>query len=213
MNREPFQNEEYYHVYNRGTDKRRIFMNYNDINRFLKCMDVFNTVDPVGSLWLHGLNEEPKKKTKHLVDIVAFCLNPNHYHFILKQNINHGIPEFMKRLNGGYTNYFNFRTKRTGALFQGAFKSKHIFDNDYLLHVSAYVNLNDRVHQLRSETPQLVRSSWSEYIGSVKYLCRTEIILKQFKNKKAYETFALEALPVMLQRKQDEKEIASLLME
>lgn len=212
MNREPFQNEEYYHIYNRGTDKRRIFMSQYDINRFLKCMDVFNSIEPVGSLWLYNLGDEQKKKAKKLVDIIAYCLNPNHYHFILKQNTDGGITEFMKRLNGGYTMYFNLKSKRSGSLFQGRFKSKHIGDNDYLLRVSAYVNLNDRVHQLRGSTSQL-RSSWDEYKTNVKFLCDTQIILSQFKNKKEYEKFALEALPQMIQQKQDQKYLAQLLME
>lgn len=213
MNREPFQNGEYYHIYNRGTDKRTIFNNHHDINRFLKCMDVFNAIEPIGSLWLYNLGDDKKKKSKKLVDIIAYCLNPNHYHFILKQNVDRGIPEFMKRLSGGYTSYFNLKNKRSGSLFQGRFKSKHIGDNDYLLRVSAYVNLNDKVHQLRGSTPQLIRSSWEEYTSEIKYLCKTQIILDQFKSNKEYEKFALEALPQMLQRKQDEKYVAQLLME
>lgn len=213
MNREPFQNGEYYHIYNRGTDKRRIFMSQYDFNRFLKSMDAFNSVEPVGSLWLANLDKEHRKKSKKLVNVIAYCLNPNHYHFILKQNVDRGITEFMRRLGVGYTNYFNLKTKRTGALFQGKFKSKHIFGNEYLLHVSAYVNLNDRVHQLRNTTPQLVRSSWQEYTSGIQYLCNTKIILDQFKNRQEYTTFALEALHIMLKRKKDEKEIALLLME
>lgn len=213
MNREPFSNAEYYHVYNRGVDKRTIFSDRYDVDRFLKSMDLFNVVAPIGSLYLQAFDKQPDPKRKKLVDIVAFCLNPNHYHFILKQRVDRGIPEFMKRLNGGYTLYFNIKTKRSGALLQGTFKSRHIFDNDYLLHVSAYVNLNDKVHQLRGETSQLICSSWLEYTQAAKGLCRTGIILDQFKNKKEYEKFALEALPQMLQRKREEKEIASLLME
>ena len=107
MNREPFETGEYYHVYNRGTDKRIIFNSHRDVSRFLKSMELFNSVEPVGSLWLSRLIKEPKKKTQKLVDIIAFCLNPNHYHFIFRQLIDNGISEFMKRLNGGYTSYFN----------------------------------------------------------------------------------------------------------
>ena len=213
MNREPFQNGEYYHIYNRGTDKRIIFNDALDVSRFLKGMDLFNEKDPIGSLWLKSLDKETKKKRATLVDIIAYCLNPNHYHFILRQRIDRGIAEFMRRINGGYTLYFNMRTKRSGALFQGRFKAKHIFDNDYLLRVNAYVSLNDRVHQLRSSTPQLVRSSWEQYRSGIKGLCDTRIILEQFRNREEYEIFALEALQEMIRRKQDEKEVAKLLME
>ena len=68
----------------------------------------------------------------------------------------------MQRLGTGYTKYFNGRYKRTGSLFQGVFKSSHIDSNEYLLHSSVYVNLNDRVHKIGDG---LSRSSWNEYIG------------------------------------------------
>ena len=212
MNREPFQNGEYYHIYNRGTDKRKIFNDFRDVDRFLKSMRLFNSVEPIGSVWLQDLIQE-KNTRKKLVAITAYCLNPNHYHLILQQRIENGITEFMKRLNGGYTWYFNFKTKRTGALFQGRFKSKHIFDDDYLLRVSAYVNLNDHVHQLSGSTAQLVRSSWNEYTSGTSGLCEKKIIFSQFRKWQEYEKFALEALPQILQRKEDEKELKSLMLE
>lgn len=213
MNREPFQNGEYYHIYNRGTDKRIIFNDSLDFRRFLQSMVAFNSIEPIGSLWLQALEKDTDKKVKQLVKVIAYCLNPNHYHFILRQVIKGGITEFMKRLNGGYTRYFNFRNKRTGVLLQGRFKSKHIADEDYLLRVSAYVNLNNRVHQLSGSTTQF-RSSWEEYVRNPKKgLCKTNIILDQFRNKKEYETFALEALAQMIQRKKDDKELAQLLLE
>ena len=84
----------------------------------------------------------------------------------------------MQRLGTGYTMYFNEKEKRSGSLFQGVFKSLHINTNEYLLHLSAYVNLNDRVHQLGSETSKLVKSSWREYIGDdKKEFCKKTLYL------------------------------------
>ena len=74
-----------------------------------------------------------------LVEIVAYCLNPNHYHLIVKQISEKGIERFMQKIGTGYTNYFNKRYERSGALFQGKFKSIHIDSNEYLLHLSVYV--------------------------------------------------------------------------
>jgi len=54
----------------------------------------------------------------------------------------------MKRVSGGYSYYFNKRHQRSGTLFQGPFKAKHINDNNYLLHLSGYINLNNKVHGL-----------------------------------------------------------------
>lgn len=146
---------EYYHVFNRGVDKRVIFKDQADYARFLKTLSVFNTIEPVGSLFeleylsrgkIGSIREEKcasqKQNTKRLVDIVAYCLLSNHFHLILKEKEEGGISEFMKRVTGGYAWYFNNKHKRSGALFQGRYKAVHIQRNAQLLHVSAYVNLN-----------------------------------------------------------------------
>ena len=184
-----------------------------DLDRFLKSMEFFNDIDPIVSLYSLSFEEQStRKKRKPLVDILVYCINPNHYHMILRQIVNGGISEFMKRLNGGYTRYFNHRYKRSGALLQGRFKSKYIGSEEYLLRVSAYVNLNNRVHQLSGSTTKLVRSSWQEYADQVSGLCDTSFILKQFQNS-SYKDYALEALPQMIRDKILNKELASMLID
>lgn len=93
--------------------------------------------------------------------------------------------EFMKRFNCGYTKYFNHKYKRSGVLFQGKFKSSHIDSNEYLLHASVYVNLNNRVHKIEKGK---AHSSSEEFSGpKTEGFCSKNIILKQFKNKKEYK--------------------------
>ena len=220
---ELFVNDEYYHVYNRGVDKRDVFMDKLDLRRFFQSMEEFNAVEPIGSIYENTFkkDEDLPLGNGKLVEFVAFCLNPNHYHFILRQIAGGGISEFMKRLGGGYTKYFNEKNKRSGALFQGRYKVKHIDNNDYLLHLSAYVNLNSRVHkiELGRPTSKLVKSSWDEYTTDGnetkkdKNFCAKDIILGQFKNKKEYLSFAEDALGIMLARKENEKEISDLMLE
>src|SRR3989344_6813463 len=121
MKNTTFVTGEFYHIYNRGVDKRNVFSDATDLDRFLKSTVEFNVVEPVGSLFeLSFVKENKKKSNKRLVDMVCYCLNPNHYHFILRQKIDGGISEYMKRL-GGYTKYFNIRYKRNGSLFQSVF--------------------------------------------------------------------------------------------
>lgn len=209
---------EHYHVYNRGVDKRIIFVDKYDIQRFFQSMVEFNVVDPIGSLYLNSfqLRGETPKSSNRLVDIVAYCLNPNHFHLILRQLVEGGISEFMKRLGGGYTGHFNQKHDRSGSLFQGTFKDVHIDSNEYLLHVSAYVNLNDHVHKLRDESTKLVKSlsSWEEYTGKkMRGICENEIILGQFKNRREYECFALDSLESIIQRKEETKDFGALLLE
>ena len=206
-----FVNGEFYHVYNRGTEKRNIFSDNYDVARFLECMQVFNTEKPVGSLYERSFDKlASKTRGKALVDFVAYCLNPNHFHFIMRQKVTGGISEMMKRLGAGYASYFNIKYKRTGGLFSGKYKAKHVADNDYLLHLSAYVNLNNRVHKINSP---LVRSSWVEYGKGLNGFCKKEIILKQFRTSKDYLDFALGSLELMLSRKNADENISTLLID
>ncbi|MDP2668884.1 MAG: transposase [bacterium] len=211
MRKTAFANGEYYHVYNRGTDKRKVFENDYDFIRFLQSLKEFNTVAPIGSIYENSfVDNKLGRPTSKLVNIICYCLNPNHYHMMLEQHIEGGISEFMKRLNGGYTKYFNNKYKRGGVLFQGRFKANHIDSNEYILHASAYVNLNNRVHKLKGDK---FRSSWDEFVNkhSKETFCKKDIILKQFKNSSEYKIFAEETLDNIVARKDSLKEMENLL--
>src|SRR3989344_5845137 len=218
MRKESFAIGEYYHIYNRGVDKRKIVQDKFDSSRFIESLIEFNTVKPIGSIFEKNRSKNKLSKIKihkPLINIVAYCLNPNHFHMILEQIEDSGISKFMKRLAGGYSWYFNNRYKRSGTLFQGPFKAKHIDSNEYLLHVSTYVNLNDKVHRVGHQVAnKLVKSSWNEYLSPEKLgTCKKDIILKQFKSPGEYENYALKMLPEFLHKKEEEKEIAELLIE
>ena len=214
-----FAIDEYYHIFNRGTDKRSIFNGPNDSDRFFQSMIEFNTEKPIGSIYENSFRKETTdviKPDKPLVSFLAYCLNPNHYHFILRPLSDKGIERFMHRLGTGYTNYFNEKHKRNGVLFQGSFKATHIDTNEYLLHVSAYVNLNFKIHQLGSGAPKLVvKSSWGEYTNESagENICDKDIVIGQFKKSHHYKKFALDALESILERKAREKELKALLID
>ena len=152
LSREDFASGEFYHVYNRGTDKRDIFVDSNDLDRFYKSLIHFNAVEPVGSIYELSFSQENSKPAKPLVEIICYALNQNHYHLLLKQVSDRGIEKFIQRLGTGYTKYFNNKHKRNGVLFQGKFKSVHVDSNEYLLHLSIYINLNEHAHKLGSPT-------------------------------------------------------------
>lgn len=202
MRKVPFVESEYYHIYNRGVDKRPIFEDVRDLDRFFQSMQEFNSVEPIGSIFENSFDKD--KKQDKLVEIICYCLNPNHFHFVLRQLVENGISEFMRRL-GGYTWYFNNKHKRSGSLFQGRFKSSHINSNEYLLHVSAYVNLNNR---FRGAPYRLSKSSWDEYLREERdCICNPEIVLGQFKTVEAYKEFALSSLEDIIRRKELAKEL------
>ena len=202
-NREKIALGEYYHIYNRGSDKMLIFRNRNDLDRFFDSLTFFNSKKPIVSL-REARNEENKKRNDRLVELVCYCLNPNHFHLLLKEISEGGISEFMKRLCGGYTWYFNNKYRRSGNLFQGTFKSIRIESNEQLLHLGAYINLNWKVHKISGLTAGKIRSSWEEYLGKSKEnICAKEIILKQFKSVKDYKNFTESSLEKILKIREE----------
>ena len=95
--------------------------------------------------------------------IIAFCINPNHFHFLIKQLVDGGIAKFFQKLQGGYTYYFNQKNQRSGALLQGTFKSKLIKNDDYFRKTFAYVNQNYSVHNIPKSKLPFIFASDTEY--------------------------------------------------
>ncbi|MDR3558802.1 MAG: transposase, partial [Candidatus Pacebacteria bacterium] len=145
---------------------------------------------------------------KPLVDIIAYCLNPNHYHFILKQNKDKGIEKFMQKLSTSHTMYFNKKYQRSGALFQGRYKSIHIDSNEYLLYLSCYVNANHFIHGYNS-VEDWPYCSYPDYLGKRNgKLCGKEMILGQFDNDfSQYEKYLNDNALHFKEKKEMEKYI------
>jgi len=203
MRKHEFVPGEYYHIYNRGTEKRKIILDRQDLERFIRSLIEFNSLEPIGSIYELSFQADklstPSTKSKKLISIVAYCINPNHFHLILTPLLEKGIEKFMQRM-AGYTRYFNEKYKRDGVLFQGKYKSKHISDNNYLLRLGAYVNMNNRA-KFGTPTTKFSKSSLEEYCKNEKGICSCKIIRDQFKNGKEYLEFAKEAWRDSLERK------------
>lgn len=205
MRKLEFITEEYYHIFNRGNNKRGIFFDKFDLSRFYLSMQEFNSENPIGSIYENRFNNTKSNQDSKLVEFICYCLNPNHYHFLVKQTVDDGVIKFMHRLGTGYTKYFNQKYDNSGSLFQGTYKAKHVNSNEYLLHLSAYINLNPEAHQLGSLAS---KSSWKEYTDpSSDKLCDTKIILSQFKNISEYKKFAQESLEIINKQKELQKQL------
>lgn len=142
-----FSTGEYYHIYNRGTDKRTIFLDTHDHNRFKTLLYACNSIEPVNisdhlkkGRSFFELFESDRGET--LVDIIVYCLMPNHFHLLIREKAEGGIAKFMAKLSTGYSMYFNKKNERTGALFESRFKAKHIDTDEYLKYLFAYIHLN-----------------------------------------------------------------------
>ena len=136
---------EYYHVYNRGVEKRLIFITSSDKNRFLSLLYLCNSKIPIhrsdyADKSLFDLFNIVREET--LVDIGAYCLMPNHFHLLIHEHTEGGISIFMQKIATAYTMYFNKLNERSGALFQGNFKAEHLNTDNYLKYIFAYIHLN-----------------------------------------------------------------------
>lgn len=135
---------EFYHIYNRGADKRTIFQDGADYRRFMELLFLSNSSLPVDIRRVREsrMSAYDFETDKSLVAVGAYCLMPNHFHLLLTSLEENGIQSFMRKLATGYSMYFNKRYTRTGVLFQGRFKSEHVDTDEYLKYLFSYIHLN-----------------------------------------------------------------------
>lgn len=207
MRKQALVTGECYHIYNRGVDKRDIFSNRGDLERFVESIKEFNNIEAIGSIRNSRKSQTESKALsgEPLVSFVVFCLNPNHFHFVLRQLVDGGIAKFMQKLQGGYTYYFNAKNLRTGALFQGTFKSHHIGDDEnYFSKIIAYVNKNNEIHDIPKHKRHLVFSSSLEYeTGNFSLVSKKEgtMVLKMFGGIKNFRTHCREVVSIIRQER------------
>lgn len=156
-----FAEDHYYHAYNRGVDKRRIFEDAQDYQKFIYYLKVYLT--PIDILRqensLLRLNLI-KNNLSEEVDLLAFCLMPNHFHLLVRQKTKDGMTKLLKQVSVAYSMYFNKRYERIGPLFQGIYKACIVESDDYLLHLSRYIHLNPL-----ERGASLKEFQWSSYLN------------------------------------------------
>jgi len=195
MRRVKFAPNSIYHIYNRGVEKRRIFVDDRDRWRFVQGLFLFNDERAKANLlWrierenagrinfriLREFMEKDEADRKPLVRIIADCLMPNHFHLILEELADNGISKFMHKLGTGFAMYFNKRYERVGSLFQGRFKAVHVDNDAYLKNLLVYVNVINPaeliepnfkeeglkdIESVMSFTKNFVWSTNQEYLG------------------------------------------------
>ncbi|KKQ34647.1 MAG: Transposase [Candidatus Nomurabacteria bacterium GW2011_GWB1_37_5] len=172
LRKHPFIIGQYYHVYNRGVDKRIIFNNKYDYERFLMLLHLSNSSKPFVIEQLLNLQNMEYvdifkiDRGNILVSIGSWCLMPNHFHLLLREEVENGISQFMKKLATGYAMYFNLKNERSGSLFQGPFKSKYIGNDNYMRKLFSYIHLNP----LEIKYPSWKENIKQDKINSKKFL-------------------------------------------
>lgn len=155
MRKIPFVENEYYHLYNRGTNKMPIFNNKPGYDRFQKLLYIANSIK---TPQYSDINKNlcptwEIDRGETLVDIGAYCLMPNHFHILIKVKKEKNASLFLQRILTSHSKYINIKYDRSGSLFQGKSKSKHVKDDQYLKYLFSYIHLNPI---------KLIQKNWKE---------------------------------------------------
>ena len=173
MRKVTFAPGEYYHLYNRGVDKRVVFTNEDGYERFITLLFACNgtravDLDEQGKS-IATLVENKIDRGERLVDLCAYCLMPNHFHIMAREISAGGISRFMQKLGIAYTSYFNKKYERTGSLFQGTFKAQHASEDPYCSYIASYIHLNP---------VKLIEPGWKE--SGIKNQSKARGFLKKY---------------------------------
>jgi putative transposase len=182
-----FQEDAYYHVFNRGVEKRIIFQDDQDRRTFLDIMVYYLT--PINTPLTEALRRTGLSKTGLFfgeITLIAYGLMPNHFHLILHQKSKDSVTKMMRRVGTAYSMYFNRRYNRVGSLFQGRFKAKHLDSDNYFTYTSKYIHRNPLSLIPKNKLPEYQWSSYQKYLNPlisnslVQQITNTQPILNEY---------------------------------
>ncbi|MFA5830412.1 MAG: transposase [Candidatus Paceibacterota bacterium] len=161
-----FSIDEYYHVYSRGVERREIFLNNGDRERFMRLLYLSNSMKAIRYTDFKNLSYSQINRGESRTSIGAYCFMPNHFHLLLRETTESGISSFMGKLLTAYSMYFNKKYKRTGSLFEGTFRAEHVDNDNYLKYLFAYIHLNP----IKLIEPEWKERGITNKIAAKKYL-------------------------------------------
>lgn len=200
-----FANDYIYHVFNRGIERRSVFTNRKEYDRASQLLKFYKHKDiPIR---YSQLLQKPKDvrnkiledlfKTEQIVEVLCFCLMPNHFHLMLKQKHEEGIARFISNFTNAYTKYFNTKYERVGPLFQGVFKAVIVENDEQLVHLSQYIHLNPVVSSI-IESKQLETYAYSSYLDYISHsdndTVNKELVLSMFETVNKYKQFVVDQI-------------------
>ena len=199
----PLVTDEIYHVFNRGINRQPTFTDKREYQRAIDTLMFYRHTKLSLSLskFLRLENERQNdilkllNKSEQLVKILCYCLMPNHFHLLLKQERDNGISKFLSNMQNSYTRYFNIKHDRDGSLFLDQFKAVRIETDEQLVHVSRYIHLNPYTAYLIKSIKELENYHWSsfrKYMEKADTTVDTKIILGFFKDMKTYKKFVCD---------------------
>lgn len=200
----PFINGEIYHVFNRGIDRRLTFMRRGDYYRAIETLNFYLYRNPPCCLSRFFRFKEDRQVEilnsmaggNRLVQILCYCLMPNHFHLLLRQLAGSGISKFVGNFLNSYTRFFNTKNNRDGSLFLDQFKAVRIESEGQLVHVSRYIHLNPYSSGVVKNLDDLPGHPWSSlaiYLGNTAPIpVETDTVLSLFKDGDSYKKFVFD---------------------
>lgn len=208
-----FTNGYWYHVFNRGIEGRPIFLSDRDYKRFISILSYYQYENvPMRYSFFIQLSFEKQKRAlialkEHdkQVTVASYCLMPNHFHLLIRQNSDDAIRSFMRDVENSFSKYFNTKNTRIGPLFQGVFKAVFVETDEQLLHVSRYIHINPYVSSL-VPFHGVFTYPWSSLrfydTGTGSSLVETDHISGLFPSASMYRKFVIDQMKYAKERKQ-----------
>ena len=206
----------FYHVYNRGVERRRIFLDDQDYRSFLHLLKFYLSTPDVSENHplkeLTGFNPvrpRPLTTLYKKVELHCYCLMPNHFHLLVRQLDKEGMEKLLRSLLTTYAMYFNRRYERVGHLFQGTYKAALVENDNYFLHLSRYIHQNPPLK--KGYLSQYPYSSYPNYLGEKESEWLNTTLILSFFTKSKIDKLNLNGLTTYKQfverYRQDPKEI------
>lgn len=199
----PLAAGEVYHVFNRSVGGQQVFFSNGSYQRCIEVIKFYRFKKP--PLRFSFYNRLPKDQrlkfvsdleetAEKLVEIICYCLMPNHIHFLLKNLKENGISKFMSNLQNSYAKYLNIKTERSGTLFQQNFKAVRIESDEQLIHVCRYIHLNPVTAYLIEieDLENYLWSSYPDYVGNKPSFVQKDLVLGQFKSAESFKKFVYD---------------------
>lgn len=213
----PLVTDSFYHVFNRGVARGITFTSDFEYRRAISTLSYYCHLEKPYSL-SRLYRFDPERQNEILasiylvdksVDVLCYCLMPNHFHLLIRQKVDGGISKYLSDFQNSYTRFFNTVHKRDGPLFLSHFKAVEIETEEQLLHVSRYIHLNPYVGLVVQSLDNLRGYPWSslqEYTSGVKNnFVNTEIVQSLFRSKDSYIKFVFDEAEYRRTLKRSEK--------
>ena len=170
-----FAPDQYYHIFNRGAGREPIFFNPDNYN--------------------HCLNLMRKYAPKYEVTVIAYCLMPNHYHFLIRQETDQPLSKFINVLFNAYVQAINHQQMRTGTLFEGRFRHVRVDRDEYLVHLCRYIHNNPVKANLVKVPGDWQYSDYLDWIGQKPGMLIDKTFIKErFSKPEEYRQFVMDNL-------------------